>query len=59
MNGLTRPEIEGLLGRKLEGDEVQELNKTKALLKLKERQEEIDNTSSRLQPPAAGITNAL
>lgn len=42
MNGLTRPEIEGLLGRKLEEDEVQEFNKIKALLKLKERQEEID-----------------
>lgn len=46
MNGLTRPEIEGLLGRKLEEDEVQEFNKTKALLKLKERQEEIDKQAS-------------
>ena len=36
MNGLTRPEIEGLLGRKLEADEVQEFNKTKAVLKLRE-----------------------
>ena len=62
MNGLTRPEIEGLLGRKLEEDEVQEFNKTKALLKLKERQEEIDKQASGQQSTqlvSAGITNNL
>ena len=36
MNGLSRPEIEGLLSRKLEPDEVMEFNKTKAVLKLRE-----------------------
>lgn len=62
MNGLTRPEIEGLLGRKLEEDEVQEFNKTKALLKLKERQEEIDKQASGQQSTqlvSVGITPNL
>ena len=62
MNGLTRPEIEGLLSRKLEEDEVQEFNKTKALLKLKERQEEIGKQASGQQSTqlvSAGITPNL
>lgn len=64
MNGLSRPEIEGLLGRKFESAEVMEFNKTKALLKLRENDKAKQEEAAKKQPvalPAAsvGITNKL
>ena len=40
MNGLSRPEIEALLGRKLDNEEIMAFNKVKAITKLKTKQEE-------------------
>lgn len=40
MNGLSRPEIEALLGRKLDDEEIMAFNKVKAITKLKTKQEE-------------------
>ena len=61
MNGLTRPEIEGLLNRKLEPNEVMEFNKIKAVLKLREadkaKQDEAAKSQTSLAP--VGITNKL
>lgn len=58
MTGLSKPEIEGLLGRRLESDEVMEFNKTKAVLKLREADKE-KREEQQAKPPAVGITNKL
>lgn len=61
MTGLSRPEIEGLLGRRLESDEVMEFNKTKAVLKLREADKE-KREEQQAKPPALlqeGITPNL
>lgn len=49
MNGLSKAEIEGLLERKLQPDELQAFNKAKAVLKLQaadKKQQEAAKTPS-------------
>jgi len=52
-NGLTRPEIEAFLGRKMTTEEVDVYNKTKALLKLQKQKEkkEKEEAKSILKQP--------
>ena len=58
MNGLSRPEIEGLLDRKLVEEEVREFNKTKAVIKLREIDKNKQNQASK-STMQVGITNNL
>lgn len=50
MNGLTRPEIEGLLDRKLDEDEVRAFNQTKAVTKLKSKLQKSEDEEPAMQP---------
>lgn len=52
MNGLTRPEIEGLLGRKLDEEEAREMAKTKAVIKLKENDKESQEEAAKAERKA-------
>ena len=58
MNGLSRPEIEGLLDRKLVEEEVREFNKTKAVIKLRDIDKNKQNQASK-STMQVGITNNL
>ena len=58
MNGLSRPEIEGLLDRKLVEEEVREFNKTKAVIKLRDIDKNKQNQASK-STLQVGITNNL
>ena len=58
MNGLSRPEIEGLLDRKLVEEEVREFNKTKAVIKLRDIDKNKQNQANK-NTIQSGITNNL
>ena len=58
MNGLSRPEIEGLLDRKLVEEEIREFNKTKAVIKLRDIDKNKQNQANK-NTIQSGITNNL
>lgn len=57
--GLTKAEVAALLGRTLSQEEATEFDKTKALVKLKAKQEAAKKQPATLPAANVGITNKL